>query len=184
MNSNTSLQAFTPMSQVRSRNEVLQCLLPKSFGIISEKGQSLEDFPGCAARRKTHIVRLSLGCGSHCVERVLAAEISNHESIFRPRNRFAELRRSELLPFLERSRRLNELASGSVGGCGDGSCSDAIVSFRDVSAGRVSGLKISSFTDMKVLEDETLRLLARIALSDVGPDSRNGRLWNAFDWSR
>jgi hypothetical protein len=50
MNSNTSLQAFTPMSQVRRRNEVLQCLLPKIFGIISEKGQSLEDFPGCAAK--------------------------------------------------------------------------------------------------------------------------------------
>jgi len=40
------------------------------------------------------------------------------------------------------------------------------------------GLKISSFTDMTVLEDERLRLLVRIALSDVGPDSRNGRIWN------
>ena len=42
--------------------------------------------------------------------------------------------------------------------------------------GAFFALKISSFTDMKVLEDERLRLLARIALSDVGPDSRNGRL--------
>jgi hypothetical protein len=50
MNSNTSPQAFTPISQVRCRNEVLKCILPKIFGIISEKGQSLEDFRGCAAK--------------------------------------------------------------------------------------------------------------------------------------
>jgi hypothetical protein len=50
MISNTSLQAFTSISRVRRRNDVLKSILPKIFGIISEKGQSLEGFPGCAAR--------------------------------------------------------------------------------------------------------------------------------------
>jgi hypothetical protein len=50
MNSNTSLRAFTPISQGRHRNEVLKCLLPKIFGIISEEGQRLEGFHGCAAK--------------------------------------------------------------------------------------------------------------------------------------
>jgi hypothetical protein len=81
----------------------------------SEKEQSLEDFPGCAAKLHGEITLSGchFGCRSHCVERVLAAEISNHESIFRPRNRFAGLRRSELLPFLERSRRLMSWRRGA-----------------------------------------------------------------------
>jgi hypothetical protein len=50
MNSNTSLQAFTPINQVRRRNEVLKCLLPKIFEIISENGQRLEGFYGWSAK--------------------------------------------------------------------------------------------------------------------------------------
>jgi hypothetical protein len=136
MNSNTSLQASTSISQVRRRNEVLKCILPKIFGIISEKGQSLEDFHGCAAKLDGELTLSGchLGADRICVERVLAAEISGDESVFRSRNRFAELRRSEFLPLLARSRRLNELASGSLGRRGDGSLRNAIVSFQDVSA--------------------------------------------------
>ena len=138
----TPSETVAPTSMLRNRNEVLKYLLPKIFGIISEKGQRLEAYPGCSASLdvRTHIVRLSLGCGSHCVERVLAAEISDDESVFRPSDEFTELWRSELLPC-----RINELASGSVGGCSHGSRSNAIVSFRDVSAGRSSA--ISFFTD-------------------------------------
>lgn len=38
-----------PISMVRNRNEVLKCLLPKIFGIISERGERLRAYPGCSA---------------------------------------------------------------------------------------------------------------------------------------
>jgi hypothetical protein len=49
-----------------------------------------------------------------------------------------EPRRPELLSALERSRRLNELASGSVGGCGHGLPISASVTGRYVSTRRFS----------------------------------------------
>ena len=42
-------ETFTPISKIRSRNQVLKHLLPKIFGIISERGQRLEAYPGCSA---------------------------------------------------------------------------------------------------------------------------------------
>jgi hypothetical protein len=51
MNSNTSLQAFAPISQVRRRNEALKYILPKIFGIISEKDRGLR--VSVAARRSS-----------------------------------------------------------------------------------------------------------------------------------
>ena len=45
----TPSEIVTPISMVRNRNEVLKHLLPKIFGIISERGQWLEAYPGCSA---------------------------------------------------------------------------------------------------------------------------------------
>ncbi len=50
MDSITPQSTLAPISQIRSRNEVLKHLVPKIFGIIGEKGQGLADFPGCAAK--------------------------------------------------------------------------------------------------------------------------------------
>jgi hypothetical protein len=49
MPSITPQPSLVPISQIRSRNEVLKLLVPKIFGIICAKGQSLEAFPGCSA---------------------------------------------------------------------------------------------------------------------------------------
>jgi hypothetical protein len=43
-------QAVVAISKVRNRNEVLKRLVPKIFGVIGERGQRLEEFPGCSAR--------------------------------------------------------------------------------------------------------------------------------------
>src|SRR5258707_7281782 len=50
MVSNISPQAFVPISSVRNRDQAIQRLLPKIFGIVSEKGHHLEGYPGCAAK--------------------------------------------------------------------------------------------------------------------------------------
>jgi hypothetical protein len=49
MASITPQPTLAPISQIRSRNDVLKHLVPKIFGIICEKGQGLADFPGCSA---------------------------------------------------------------------------------------------------------------------------------------
>jgi hypothetical protein len=49
MNSITPSETVARISMVRNRNEVLKHILPKIFGIISERGQWLEAYPGCSA---------------------------------------------------------------------------------------------------------------------------------------
>ena len=50
MASNSSSLTLVPISKVKSRNDVLKHLLPKTFGIICVKGQNLEGFGDCSAR--------------------------------------------------------------------------------------------------------------------------------------
>jgi len=49
MISTTPSETVARISTVRNRNEVLKHLLPKIFGIISERGQGLEAYPSCSA---------------------------------------------------------------------------------------------------------------------------------------
>jgi hypothetical protein len=43
-------QAVVAISKVRNRSEVLKHLVPKIIGVIGERGQILEEYPGCSAR--------------------------------------------------------------------------------------------------------------------------------------
>jgi hypothetical protein len=67
MVSNTSPQTFAPISTVRNRDKVLSYLLPKIFGIIFEKGHSLEDYPGCSARLDGELTLTGCHLGPHRV---------------------------------------------------------------------------------------------------------------------
>jgi hypothetical protein len=62
-----SQPTLAPISQVRGRNEVLKHLLPKIFGIICEKGQCFEDFPGCSVRLDGEVTLTGCHLGPNCI---------------------------------------------------------------------------------------------------------------------